>query len=363
MNNLTIIFFLLFSAISINSFAQSKENKEKALEYGKEAIKKIDNGEYKEALKLLGKAQKLDPKNYVYPYEVAYTYYKQKNYKKVITELEKQIKRSDVTEQHFQLLGNSYDLIEKPDKALEAYQRGLQHFPKSGKLYLEQGIVEMRREKFDKAIAYWEKGVEVEPTFSSNYYWLGKIFASSSERIWGVLYGELFINLERNSRRTVEMSELLFETYKKSIDISSDTSGGVFFSRVMTMVPGEKFENPFQMDFGMTMTLGLTPILLGGADKELSIKVICQLRESFIQLWFQNKHHKKHPNVLFDFHKKLKDKGFFEAYSYWILMKGNEEEFLNWHKENEPQFDDFANWFNDNPISISNKNYFSRIKE
>ncbi|WMX13860.1 tetratricopeptide repeat protein [Aureispira sp. CCB-E] len=363
MNRIKILTIILLSFITLNSFAQSETNEEKALEYGKEAVKMIDKGEFKDALKLLHKAQKLDPKNIIYPYEVAYIFYIQKNYKKAISELEKQVKRADVTEQHFQLLGNSYDLIGNPDKALEVYQKGLEIFPNSGKMYLEQGIVEYSRENYDQAIAYWEKGVEVAPTFASNYFWLGQIFCNSSERIWGVLYGEIFMNLERNSQRTVKMSQLLFETYKKAIDISSDSTAAVLFSKTLTINANEDFKIPFQMNYGMVMTMALTPVLLEhSVEKELSLQHIHAIRQQFIQFWYQKEHAKNYPNVLFDFHKQLQEKNYFEAYNYWFLMKGNEEEFGQWYDQHQAAFDEFAEWFNANPIEISKENYFSRLK-
>ena len=359
MRKLIIVFSILVS--SLMTFGQSGSDKEKALEFGMEAIKIMDEGKYDEAIELLRKAEKLDPERIDYPYEIAYALYSQKEYKKAIKELKKTVIHKDATDQHFQLLGNCYDNIKKPEEALKVYKQGLEKFPNSGKLYLEQGIVEYFRENYDNAIGYWEKGVEVDPTFSSNYYWLGKIFSYTDERIWSVLYGEVFINLERNSKRTIEMSAILYDTYKKSINVTSDTSGGVSFSKIMTVDPTKEFKIPFQMTFGLTMTMSLALEIISN-ETEISISSINNLRQNFISNWFDQKREKDYPNLLFDFHKQLKEKGYFEAYNYWFLMKGNEDEFGKWYENNETKFNEFADWFNENPLIVNENNYFSRLK-
>jgi len=359
MNRIIGILIITFS-LSI-TFGQSVGDKEKAFEYGMEAVKIMDEGKLDEAIKLLRKAEKLDPERIDYPYEIAYAFYSQKKYKKAIKELLKTITHKDVTDQHFQLLGNSYDNINKPDEALKVYKKGLEKFPKSGKLYLEQGIVEYFRENYNEAISYWEKGIEVDPAFASNYYWLGKIFSFTDERIWAVLYGEVFINMERNSQRTIEMSKILFDTYKKSIYVTSDTSGGVNFSKVMQIDPTKEFKIPFQMIYGLTMTMSLATEIIN-KEPDISISSINNLRQSFITNWFAQARDKDYPNLLFDFQKLLDEKGYLEAYNYWFLMKGDEVEFLKWHRINEAKFNEFADWFNNNPLIINENNYFSRLK-
>lgn len=356
-----INFLVFFLTISSFSFCQDSKKEQKAYELAIKAIDLMNEGNFKEAIKLLEKAQKLDPDRIDYPYEIAYALYSNEKYANAIGVLESLKDHPDVTELIFQLLGNAYDNTGKPDKAIEIYKQGLKSFPNSGRLYLEQGIVEYYREKYDNAIDYWEKGVEVDPTFSSNYYWLGKIFSYTEERIWSILYGEIFINLERNSDRTVEMSKILFDTYKESIYINSDTSGGVRFSKVMTVDPKKKFKIPFQIAFGLTMTMSLA-INIIYEDQEISIGTINTIRQNFISNWYNQKRNKDYPNLLFDFQKLLKEKGFFDAYNYRFLMKGNEEEFAEWYNNNESIFNEFADWYNEIPLKITSKNYFSRLK-
>lgn len=352
---LAIVLFLPLQAL-----AQTKSDKEQAREYGMEAIKKMDKQEFEPALELLEKAKQLDPDNPLYPYEMAYAYYSMLNYKKAAELLETVIIHKDATDQYYQLLGNAYDMLKKPEKALETYAAGMERFPSSGKLYLESGTLEAHRENYDKAIQYWEKGVQVAPKFPSNYYWLAKTFCSSDDKIWGVIYGEIFMNLERASVRTEEMSKLLYNTYVSAIKIKSKTEASVKFSKTFVMAPpkeGEEVKLSFAMQYEMNMIVNL-PLIM--KKKKVDHELINDLRTAFIKSWFERKFNNDYPNVLFDYQQKLMEKGQFEAYNYWLLMKGNQKAFDTWVKKNTDKYNEFIEWYKINPIQLSDREKFYR---
>lgn len=219
--------FLMFIAIIHISYGQT--NQEIALEKGKTAIKMMDNGKIDESIKSLEEAQRLDPDRIDYPYELALAHYLKRDYKNTIKILEKIKDRKDVFERLFQLLGNSYDILGKTEKAFEAYNEGLLIFPNSGMIYLEKGNVYLNKNEYNKALKLYEKGIEVDPDFPSNYYRAALLYCNSTEEVWGMIYGEIFMNLERNSKRTAEISKILYDTYKSQITFSSDTSLTVSF--------------------------------------------------------------------------------------------------------------------------------------
>lgn len=348
---------VLFLSISHLMFGQS--NKDKAMEKANKAIGLMDKGKNDESIVLLNEALKLDPENkYVYSYEIAYAYYSKKDYKQSIKMLKSLKNEKEIPDQYFQLLGNAYDVDGDSKQALKTYDKGLKKFPNSGKLFLEKGNVYWAKEDYNKAITFYEMGIEKDPSFSSNYYRAAILWNSTSERIWGVMYGEIFMNLERNSKRTIEMSKRLYEAYEKSIHIDSDTSGGVSFTRnVITINPNSKNVIPFSMMYELTMTVGL-PLKAFSKDKKGFIEMVSDVRTTFINNWFDKKSNIDYPNVLFDYHKKLIDKGYFEAYNYWLLMKGNEDETEAWIDKNKTKWDEFKKWFADNSMEIKESNKF-----
>ncbi len=88
-------------------------------------------------------------------------------------------------------------------------------------------MIQLGKKDYNKALTYFEKGIEVAPNYSSNYYWCARLYCNSTEEVWGMIYGEIFMNLERNSKRTAEISKLLFDTYKKEIKWITFKSWGV----------------------------------------------------------------------------------------------------------------------------------------
>ena len=307
---------LLF--ITAGQIAFGQTNKEKALTKGKEAIKLMDNGKLDESIKLLEEAQKLDPERFDYPYELAYAYYAKEDYKEAVKILEKNKTHKDATDRLFQLLGNCYDVLGKTDKAFEAYDEGLKVFPYSGMIYLEKGNVYWGKKEYGKALPFYEKGIEVDPKFPSNYYRATRIYCGSTEEVWGMIYGEIFMNLERNSKRTSEISKLIFDTYKNEIKFSSDTSISVSFSKNATInVSDLKDPSKMKLPFGVGVyepTLMFSMISV----KSIDINSLDNIRSSFVDNYFKNGQDKTYPNVMFTYQKRVKDAGHIEAYNHWI---------------------------------------------
>ena len=351
---------LLFIFIGQTSFAQI--NEKKAHELAMEALTLMDAGKFEESITLLKKAAKLDPDNANYPYETAYAHYAMADYKGASKLLKKAIGKDGVTDKHYQLLGNCEDMMGDPEKAFDAYNAGLAVFPNSGIIHLEKGNMFLARDQADQALPYYEKGIELDPEFPSNYYRAALIYLASTEEVWGMLYGEIFMNLERNSARTAEISKLLYDTYTSEIKILGDTSYSVSFSQSMTFNINsmEDLKN-FKLPFG---ALVYEPILMMSLleAKTIDINSLDVIRTTFLKNYYAGDHDTKYPNALFDYQKKVEDAGHLEAYNHWILMQGDVEAFEAWQAENEDKLDAFIEWFNPNGLVLSNTNKFYKAQ-
>lgn len=347
-------FFILIGllATGISGYCQTNSEKQKANEKGKQAIELMDNGHYDKSIKLLKESAKLDPSNYVYPYEIGYALILKNEHKKATEYFEKVVKMNGANDQCYQMLGNAYSLNGERDKAIEAYNRGLKLYPNSGRLYLEIGNV--HQHDWNIALEYYEQGVRVDPAFSSNYYWLTKIFCNSNEEIWGMLYGEMFMNLERGSKRTKEISQLLFDTYKSEIHYN-DASTTVSFSQNHIITDTQNVTLPFSMVYETGLTLAVT------SSDSITLESLNKIRTQHSNFHFNNKFDKSYPNIIFDWHQALIEEEKFECYNYWLLMQGTPEEFNNWYDVNKDRFEDFIGWFSDNPMLIDAKNNFHRL--
>jgi len=362
MNKLILLIFLV--PVLTAAFAQSGDNKAQARQLKQEAVQIMDNGDPDKAITILESAQKLDPDDHSYLYEIGYALYLKKDYSKAIDIFRKTTKYSDVTDQCYQMLGNAYDMNGQRTKARDAYADGLKKFPAAGRLYMESGLLDMIEKNYNKAAASWEKGILVQPNYASNYYRLTKLFAQTTDRIWAIFYGELFMNIERNTGRTEEISQLLFKLYKASITFS-DTSSQIKVDLANSNIffdPKKGLKIPFHIVYPLDFTIAVTPATLT-SKKEINIALLSQTRINLVDIWFnKQKHNEQYPNILLDFHRTLSEKGMLEAYNYWLLMKGNEDEFIQWRDSHREEFDAFATWFKNTPLQLDTSHYFVRTQ-
>jgi len=350
-----IIIGLTFCVNGTCLYAQT--DKEKAMQKGTEAVSLMDEGKLTLAIMLLEQAQKLDPESIDYPYELALAHYMNKDYMKSIKILEQIIKMEGVYDRVYQLLGNAYDMSRKRKKAIEVYEAGLKLFPSSGILHLERGNMELFAKEYDRALGFYEEGIKADPIFPSNYYWASRLLCSSSEEVWGLIYGELFMNLEPNSKRTAEISKLIYNTYKGEILINNDSIRIDFCKVVLNsqdVINMDEVKLPFCFAFGQSMMLALIGV------KVIDINTLDKIRTSFLEIYHNNGFDLKYPNVLYQFQDKVKQAGHLESYNHWVLMKGEEDAFHNWYKKNQVKYDLFVKWFMDNPIQLDHTNKFYR---
>lgn len=352
--------------------AAGQDNTEKAREKITEAIKIMDSGKPAEAIPLLQEAEKLDPDNIDIPYERSYALYMMQDYKSARDILKKLRRRNEAGPNVYQLLGNSYDMLEDSRKAISTYEDGIKLFPAAGNLYLERGVMEIKVKDYNKALQFFEKGIEMAPKFPSNYYWAGKIFCSASDvEVWGMIYGEIFMNLERNTARTAEISQLLFKTYKSEITFPTDTSAAVSFCKkaVITINYNPKAGpealaaalTNIKLPFGTTMYEPSLLMALGN-DRSIDLASLNRIRTRFLDVYQQQGFQEKAPVVLFDFQREAKDAGHLEAYNYWILSEGDKIAFNHWQLANNDKWDRFIEWFGEHPINITADNKFYRAK-
>jgi tetratricopeptide (TPR) repeat protein len=321
-----------------------------AYQKGEEALKLMETNQLDEALVLLSQARKLDKKNIIYPYEMAYAYYLKKSYKSAIKTLKKIKKHEDVNELVYQLIGNCYYLLNDTGRSIKAYEDGLSKFPQSGALYLELGNLELLREAYNPALKYYKKGIEVDPNFSSNYYWVSKVYALTTEEVWSLIYGEIFMNLERNSERTIEISNLLYQVYKNELRIESDSVISVSFSQTEYVKTDSDAANQL-IPFGVGI---FEPLLIRASLGEISVNMesLSRIRSRFTTLYFTEKYNETHPNILFEYQQEIANQGLSDAYHHWVLMQGDIDAFESWYENHKTEWQAFANWFASNLLKI-----------
>lgn len=348
------------AAVLLAFSARAQAPTEQALAKAKEAVALMDDGHLPEAAKLMAEAHTLAPDVYTYAYELALCHYMQKDYPGAIEHLTPLLSRKEASDKTYQLLGNSYDMTGDAKKAIASYETGLCKFPKSGPLYLELGNMQLGTKDYDKALSYYEKGIELAPEYPSNYFRAAKLYLASNAEMWGMMYGELFMNLERNSARTAEISKLLYDTYKKEITFPEANSASVSFStnvmNVSDLGKGKKLKLPYGITYESTLALAVA------GERDINLHSLNLIRNNFISSYYAMKRDDQYPNVLFDYQQQIAKAGHAEAYNHWVLMMGDEPAAAAWVKANPQQWTAFATWFKANPLKLDDKHKFYRTQ-
>ncbi len=349
------LFLILVSFISLNAWSQRNEV---AWDKAKEAIKLMDEGKIDESIVLLKECEKIDKEDYTYPYEIAYAYVLKKEYETAINILDKTKQYKNANSKVYQMSGNCYSYQGKPELAIKEYEAGIKKFPNAGNLHLEKGNIFLSQKKYNDAIQNYERGIQADPSFPSNYYRLALLYLNSNDKLSGLLYGEIFMNLERTTNRTTEISKLLFDTYKQSIQINDDETK-IDFCEIIIDAKNLKNNDiilPLCGVFGKNFILSILN------QKEINLKTLSEIRIEFIKNYYEEDY-KKYPNVLFEYHKTMLDKGLLDSYNNYILQMGASDEFLEWKNSNKEKYDEFVQWYTTpvNYLKIDDKNKF--IKE
>ncbi len=282
------------------------------------------NGDYPNAIIVLTNAARMDPNDIEIQKDLSFTYYLQRNYSAAVETGRKLIERKDADEQCYQILGLAYKAIDEKKEADKMYKQGIKKFPSSGELYNEYG--EMLWVKQDaEAIRFWEKGIEVDPSYSSNYYNASKYYYYTYDKVWSLIYGEIFINLESYSKRTPEIKSMLVDGYKK---LFTDLKG-----------PRVQSKNPFAAAYLGVMNDQAQTINLGVTTESLGI-----LRSKFILEWFE-KYGDKYPFRLFDYQRQLLKDGMSDAYNEWAFGAAmGLAAFQNWTTQHAEEYNRFISF-------------------
>ncbi|HEV3413120.1 MAG TPA: hypothetical protein VG101_11600 [Puia sp.] len=282
-------------------------------------------GDYSNALVVLNEALKKDPQNLELSKDIAFNYYLEKEFDKGIVVAKALVDRPDADVTSYQILAMLYKAVGEVKECDKLYKAGIRRFPRSGVLMSEYGEMLWAKQDYS-AIKYWEKGIEIDPGYSGNYYNAARYYFFTQDKVWGLVYGEIFLNLESYTKRTAEIKDLLLEGYKKMF---TDPN----------MQKNQDVKSPFVVAYLNIMGKLSFTISQGITTESLTV-----LRTKFILNWFET-YPTNYPFHLFDYERQLLKEGMFDAYNQWIFGAAqNLTVFQAWttaHSDEYTRFIDF----------------------
>ncbi len=315
-----IVTFLLLFATALQGMCQADTLHQKGREY-------MRTGDWKNALFVFNRALQQSPGNIDIIKDIAYSYYLQNDFANALETIKPVVEGDQADVQSFQIAGTVYRAIEDTKNGARVYTKGLKKFPLSGALYSEYGELLWQKKDLN-AIYEWQKGIQADPNYPGNYYHAARYYYFTSEKVWGLIYGEIFINLESYTIRTAEIKNLLTEGYQK-----------LFLSTDLLKDFNEKKQTAFEKAF-LTAMNSQSAVVAGGISTDVLIKV----RTGFLDHWYKN-YASTFPFRLFDYQKQLLESGMFAAYNEWIFSSGaTPDAYQQWVASNKEAYEQF-NYF------------------
>lgn len=330
-----VLFSIACCIISIGVFAQ-QEDIEKLHQNAKTFMRQ---GDYANASLILVRALQLEPNNLGIAKDLAYDYYLQRQNDKALAVLKPFLDKDNADDQTYQIAGTVYNALGQQKESEKLYKKAIKTFPESGPLYNEYG--ELLSSKGDiNAIKQWEKGIEMDPSYANNYYNASKYYSTTKDKVWSLVYGEIFINIESFTSRTAEIKNVLLNGYKKlfaDINLLADT----------------KDKNPFELAFLSTMNKQNSVVIKG-----INAETLTMIRTRFILDWDKD-YAAKFPSRLFELEKELLERGLFPVYNQWIFgTVQNLAAYQVWTSVHAAEYESFNKYQKDRIFKIPAGQYY-----
>lgn len=283
----------------------------------------MKTGDHDNAILVLNKALQTSPNDEQLLQDMTLAYYYKKDFAQAREYAKKLVDVDDVDVASFQIAGTVYRALEETKEAEKIYKKALKKYPNNGALYSEYG--ELLWSKSDEnAIALWEQGIQADPSYAGNYYHASSYYFFTKDKVWSLLYGEIFVNMEYLTERAREIKEQLLKAYKEKLYLSNNADEA-------------KVGSPFSQ--AVYDTYSKQSSLLA---KGLTVETLTMIRTRFILDWYA-KYAAKFPFRLFDYQQQLLRTGMFEAYNQWLFGPvENLASFDQWTRTNGEAYKKFT---------------------
>lgn len=294
-------------------------------------------GDHANAILVLNRALLQEPQNMALGKDLALSYYFQRENTKALETINALLDKEDSDDQAYQIAGMIYKQADVKKDAEKMYRKGLKKFPQSGPLYNELGELQWEQKDFE-AIRQWEKGIEMDPSYSKNYYNAARYYYMSTDKVWGLIYGEIFINMEPLSSKAPEIKQLLLDGYKKLFSTATLSTG--------------KDKNLFVNNYLKSMQAQS-----GLAAAGINAETLSMIRTRFVLDWFEN--NEPLPYRLFGYQQQLLKEGLFEAYNQWLFQSSqNLSAYQAWINTHTEEYNAFLTFQKGRVFKVPTKEYY-----
>lgn len=326
------------------------------------AIMYNDNGDYDDAIRVYDELIKDYPDVADILYEKCYTLYLAKRYAEVDELCRREAESGRATPMIYSLWGSVLDDNGDPNKALEVYRQGIEHFPDFAQLYSEGGMTYYRYGYTEDALKWFNNAIKVGPNHGSSYYRAAQLYADTKEKAWALVYAETYILLEIQNDRVSEMSKLIADIYKENVSFNGDSTSVRLASSVKLNVIDKDadpttpnvllgFSGVFEQCVGAALFKFQTP-----EKRNIDLRTIrglADLRRAIIDVYYKGTDNLFGDSMyLLEFQRAVIEAGHWDAYNHWLFINAYPEEGAAYFEANPDALDAFAAWYGNAPYSL-----------
>lgn len=362
MKILKIIAVSLLSICCITANSKNAQLSDYEKEEMQKAIAYYDNNQPDKAIEIYEHLLTNNPKHFLINYEYALAKTAKKEYAEAIKITKKVEGNSDANCLIYQLQGNTYDFMGERKKAIASYDKGIKKFPKAGCLYQEKANIMLMEHDYNGALAMYEKAMEVEPTYTSSYFRASVLLLGSSEPIWGLIYGEALLLLDKGERNKV-IQNTIVKSLRNTISMSNDTLHVSLTKQNTIGFKGLNLIVPFEMLYEMSVlnSPNIKDLQKTARKDILSFAELVEIRKAAANEYESWKD--KYPNYLLEYHKKVIDAGCFEVYTMELFKDAYADEYKEFiaNEENQKMIEVYKSWVKNNPFEPNEDKLIIRI--
>lgn len=302
----------------------------------------LSRGDYSNAIMMFSQAIRQAPSDVSLRRDLAYTYFLSGDAKKAKEIVDPVISSDAADEQTYQVASAIENALGNTGKAKRILNEGITKFSNSGLLYNSKGNL-LNSDKDPKAaLEAYNAGIKVEPAYPMNYYNASKIYYQNDDAVWALLYGEIYVNLDPVSQRTIEIKKMMIDAYRKLFSPGKDEELPDFKKSTAAT---ERMSGRFEAIFKRLM-LQAAPAISDGLNTENLI----MLRTRFM-LAYMKDYAANYPFTLFTYQDKMLHDGVYDAYNQWLFgAVDNSQEFTLWVKVNNKEYSAYEAWRKRNPL-------------
>lgn len=309
-------------------------------------------GATKQAIVLLQQAIQIAPNVMVLHRDLAQGYIILRQYDEAYKTVEPIITQNDADEQTYYIAATALLAMGEKKKTKKVLEKGIKIFTHSGLLYHELGQYYEAGNELEYALDSWLRGIEEDPAYHLNYYEATRLYSITKRQLWAVLYGEIFINMERQTSRSIETRKLVLEGYTK-IFASIGTGDVPRFGDYKYADDELNFEDAVMKTF-----MQLAPVVADGMTAEN----LTMLRSRFIMEWM-NTYNAKFPFSLFTYQEKMMRDGQFDAYNQWLFGQAeNTAQYNSWQQFHTNAIPAFNAWAAQNLFYNTSADFYNSKK-